>query len=47
MKGDGIKSGGGWISSVQLQDLILRHPGVAEVVARSHASLELFPCRQK
>jgi acyl-CoA synthetase (AMP-forming)/AMP-acid ligase II len=28
---DGIKSGGEWISSLQLEDLILRHPGVAEV----------------
>jgi fatty-acyl-CoA synthase len=27
---DGIKSGGEWISSLQLEDLILRHPGVAE-----------------
>ena len=26
---DGIKSGGEWISSLQLEDLILRHPGVA------------------
>jgi fatty-acyl-CoA synthase len=28
---DGIKSGGEWVSSLQLEDLILRHPGVAEV----------------
>ena len=28
---DGIKSGGEWVSSMQLEDLILRHPGVAEV----------------
>jgi len=27
---DVIKSGGEWISSLQLEDLILRHPGVAE-----------------
>ncbi|MBW0001541.1 MAG: fatty acid--CoA ligase [Verrucomicrobia bacterium] len=27
---DGIKSGGEWISSLQLEDLILRHPAVAE-----------------
>jgi fatty-acyl-CoA synthase len=27
---DGIKSGCEWISSLQLEDLILRHPGVAE-----------------
>ena len=26
-----IKSGGEWVSSLQLEDLILRHPGVAEV----------------
>jgi fatty-acyl-CoA synthase len=29
---DVIKSGGEWISSLQLEDLILRHPGVAEAV---------------
>jgi fatty-acyl-CoA synthase len=28
---DGIKSGGEWVSSLELEDLILRHPGVAEV----------------
>jgi fatty-acyl-CoA synthase len=28
---DVIKSGGEWVSSLQLEDLILRHPGVAEV----------------
>jgi fatty-acyl-CoA synthase len=28
---DVIKSGGEWICSLQLEDLILRHPGVAEV----------------
>jgi fatty-acyl-CoA synthase len=28
---DGIKSGGEWVSSLQLEDLISRHPGVAEV----------------
>ena len=27
---DVIKSGGEWISSLQLEDLLLRHPGVAE-----------------
>ena len=27
---DGIKSGGEWVSSLQLEDLILRHPDVAE-----------------
>src|SRR5260370_23508970 len=30
---DVIKSGGEWISSLQLEDLILRHPGVAEAAA--------------
>ena len=28
---DVIKSGGEWISSLQLEDLILKHPGVVEV----------------
>jgi fatty-acyl-CoA synthase len=28
---DVIKTGGEWLSSLQLEDLILRHPGVAEV----------------
>jgi fatty-acyl-CoA synthase len=28
---DAIRSGGEWISSLELEDLILKHPSVAEV----------------
>jgi fatty-acyl-CoA synthase len=34
---DVIKSGGEWISSVELENLLVRHPGVAEAAVIAHA----------